>query len=894
MPRLTAAVEALGGWFKIEPHRLSDERRPVELRPLLIPLNGDSNLNTALKTRWRWRWLRTNTSDASHWGQTIYAVPPEVNFLRQYEWPELRPIRAQHSERADAAYKALRKAQDAAHPEIDAVWATEPFDDDRYNALVEEREAQLIPLRNAWRWHLKQADQASTASSSWNVFRNVVEPSTSATLALACVDSKADRQILAVNDSELCDVGSRRIRRWICQSRIDLDKALASEDNGLHEAPEWLKDSGPTQPEDEMDYAGREPWEQRLVSHLTSPPWSDVPDRVIATECPYEANATLPPLASVAWCWEPDELIHSWPIRLRPMYAYHRVLSGQASHDACTTAGMTHLQAIANGQAPRGEDDLTLLRLEVVAAEGRHWSATDAGPLQKWLWPSGVAANYPLKSVADVCTQIDLLSSPEFDQLRADDVVVPLRGKRAGQARIIDTIRQDSRTSQGRCDAQMMIRSAEDAATEAELLRLRCEDPEFLVRQMVEHRDRLIAYAFGSLLDPIVPQHLVRSLKVFWPSGAERESLLGPILNLADKTDFLNDVDGREGVYGNLRSLKLKMGKLARIRDAEELEEPLSPFALQAIWNSIRKEFDLIGQALAEAAGTAWLEPKSIEPPLTIGFHRRRSLSEPKADEVKLTLERAELCLHHHALLGLALLEQADQNEVANIISKEWSDQDRFSLAFNAKKQVSIRALKALRNDDISPALPSHLVPLRDLYIQPRPSDVVAEVEEIIQARNRLSHGYIGFESDRMADHIALQQREQSLFKLINVISIASMVLVEGRSQRRNITSLRLRHLIGANEVTEVTEEEVGVAANNTANDGEVHARTGAGSSLLSLDPWIIYRPGPNGGNATPWLFDGWKKNIPFYKSPLRPGQTLDAPDLQQRLTEVRRGGRNA
>lgn len=146
MPRLTAAVEALGGWFKIEPHRLSDERRPVELRPLLIPLNGDSNLNTALKTRWRWRWLRTNTSDASHWGQTIYAVPPEVNFLRQYEWPELRPIRAQHSERADAAYKALRKAQDAAHPEIDAVWATEPFDDDRYNALVEEREAQLIPL----------------------------------------------------------------------------------------------------------------------------------------------------------------------------------------------------------------------------------------------------------------------------------------------------------------------------------------------------------------------------------------------------------------------------------------------------------------------------------------------------------------------------------------------------------------------------------------------------------------------------------------------------------------------------------------------------------------------------------------------------------------------------
>ena len=865
----SATVDHAGGWWD---GGVEDRDGRGDLRgrrPLLLPVDASSDLNAVLEQVWRWnhpekpepfRSIDMLGGRAVFCGGhfIVYALPPEVDFMRQFVWPD-------HEKMAATAREAWGSLPRPSHIESEDA-------DDADGSEEEERWITEMAEFKEWGWAssrlLDRSEAAQQAIKDWAPLRAAVGPGVSPALALAAVTPRCVQKVLVLPDAELSAKASQSLRTWSGGVALERQqKTIRLRDI------KGIRVPGDDPPSEAEAAGAAEPaWEEIVFDRQLEPPVPFVPVNLLGVEVPGGAGEAAP-VATLAWTTSGLYGFQG--------FFYRRMLHGEALLRACTPEGIRHLAEVALGVRPRTEDDRTLSASEVLMREGAHWSVGSPDPVDQPMWVDGKAKGYPVRTVASVCREVLHLRSPLAAGLSPGDVVVPLRGEHAAAARRVSLEPPDF---EGKPVTDVL---AADAAEAGECLVLRCGDPEFLLRQIADTRRHLIVRGLGSEADPVIPHHLVRETKIFWPGARERARLLAATRKLeADAWELRDDKSWLASAIDSLREQVLELGH--RADNFDDLE-PVSPFAYRRDVEEIRGSLRAIEEALRDQTGVLWDPPPPPQPPLTLGFQARRARVDPGPDPEKHRYERADLILRHHAFLGLALLEAADPAAVPPLLAREWSGADAFHGSMGHWKQVSIRCIKAFKDHRLLHRLPDHLRPLAERYASQSTKAAAEAADSIMGLRNDHAHR-LASGGRRDGNWIGYLDAEMAkLEAAFGAGAAATPVLVEGRRNGRTSVTLSLRHLVGDNEFVEATDLPVDAAAAATAIDGEVHALTGSGWSLLPLDPWIVHRPGQPGDNATVWLFDGWKKGLPLYQSPLRPGK-LVAPDLAERLREIRRG----
>ena len=875
MPMTAAAVRRGGGWWDGSDVDSDAEGRACASRPLLLPLDNGTNLAAAVETMVLWSEKeRVRVNERVSGGPpsfSLYAVPPEVDFLRQFRWPDHAAVVREAADRWLAAYRERGSG---------------------------DRTPEEARLREE---HLRLEAAAADAEPGWKAFREAAGAKPPAALALAAVDSASVQHVLALPDSELSGEAGRPLRLWsadrIRACNLSPEDAL----EGMIDFGQFLQEAETVEAEDEPEpEPPDQPTEAELLeAHRFRVPAPFLPERLVGHGLAIKDGAK-PRTFTLAWSQQ------KFPAFVGNTFMYRRMLRGEVLEEALSPAGMQRLERIADGELPRGEDDRTLRPEDLLSRGGRHWSVSEADPIDQLMWAEPEHKGYPVRTVGEACHACDRLQTAQLSDFRPGDAVVPLRGAHAVQARrvVAEPVDLDGDAAEELLPTDTL---AADAAAHADVLRLRSDAPELLVRQLVSLRSDLIARGLGSRDQPIIPWNLVRDAKVYWPPKQERDRLLASSRGLEASCDRLGEDGDVQSAITALGSELKKLGEAAdpsgmtvtrgllsmvrgMMADADPDEhdyfptpDPVSPFWYQNKWALIRDRYEQLGGALRDIAGSLWDPAPAFQVPLTIGFHARRTRAEPDADPTKRLFERAGLLLQHHAFLGLALLEQADPAACREVVQTTWKAEDHFAGSMNHWKQASIGCIKRLA--DV--AVPRHLERLRARYARTPTGLIDAAANALIHPRNDTAHGYEQHGAEAAPFAASVSEAFDRLLQVLEPGIRPELVRVEGRSVGRDAISLTLRHLVGDNEVTEVSQLPVDATAAGTAIDGLVHANTGDGWSLLPMDPWLVHEAHPDGGNATLWLLDGWSRGVPTYKSPLRALRTLKLPAQADRLEQI-------
>lgn len=581
-------------------------------------------------------------------------------------------------------------------------------------------------------------------------------------------------------------------------------------------------------------------------------PWFDEntkisdPDSAKEVEPPFWQNSSVQLMPSFIWCWEvsgrPWSLVNLADIP--PSFIHVRVFSPESAGLLYDADFVGNLIKVVEGQASRSEDDVFFERDDFWLTDDWHVHGRELR-----LLPMNMFIGYddfPLRRMDEICSEIVEITGPAAGTREQDVLWMVLDGEDAGK--ISDVV--SSEMTGRRC------------------LKIRSDDDDFLYAIFLDQMviNRLIAEGTGAIhAGPILSARQIRELEVPWPNSDKRRELCKAMIPFPWDPD---DIRAKANIV--LEDIRFALAQLSELYEDSTGYVGLRQFGCtrQKLWQGVQNL-----KAILAPVAKADPEPRRIPSVLAIPA-RRYKLELEIAERIKQLFTMSEVLIRYDLALVMSILDRLKSSVALSHFPAYATTlkNGTFIPAFGQWLDFNKNARARLKQLVDKGRIPKSLENLVNRIAKVSGAELENIAKPIIEMRNR-------FQGHSLSS-LPMPERNQVHEKLFNLHNLLGVTLSychdyanfyqESSASGRKFRDLSFLRLCGDNPLLDRNTVQIPVDQCPQTNDGEVYLFINdERPELISLSPWLLYRPGQDASEATVWMLDKEKGVGKWvYKSP--------------------------